>query len=241
MTVVPGHDLQPTAEQWATIEAERDAGRLIVVNAEEGQQLYVPFGEGRAIPLTVEYSGTGPVAWRIVVQVIEGRARCVRLKLDAPPGGYLLTQTLRDIPLARLIEEALLMSAVELDADGGPVGEPIGSRVTSVSEARRLHKQIEREHRRRLRGTRRKGRVTDKDLEEVARVYRANGQTGNPTAAVHAHFRETGRPVSRATAGRWVGMARDRGYLGQAPSKGVAGERRGKPPGLSHPTNLASV
>jgi hypothetical protein len=55
-------------------------------------------------------------------------------------------------------------------------------------------------------------RVTDSMLQEVAEVYRLAWESGKPpTLAVRKHFHK-----SQSTAARWVGMARERGYLGKA-------------------------
>lgn len=66
--------------------------------------------------------------------------------------------------------------------------------------------------------SRRRTRITDALLSEVAEVYRANVSAGNPTEAVAKHFY-----VSRAQAARYVEKARAATYL--KPAKGTtAGE-----------------
>jgi|SRR5665647_1061483 len=60
--------------------------------------------------------------------------------------------------------------------------------------------------------TRRRDRVTDDLLREVADVYRKAWAAGDPpTQAVASHFYK-----SHSTAARWVGLARKAGYLGPA-------------------------
>jgi hypothetical protein len=55
-------------------------------------------------------------------------------------------------------------------------------------------------------------RITDSTLQDVARVYRRAWESGEaPTRAVEKHFYK-----SHSTAARWVGMARERGFLGKA-------------------------
>jgi hypothetical protein len=55
-------------------------------------------------------------------------------------------------------------------------------------------------------------RVTDSTLQQVAEVYRRAWGAGEPpTLAVANHFYK-----SHSTAARWVGLARERGYLGKA-------------------------
>jgi len=57
-------------------------------------------------------------------------------------------------------------------------------------------------------------RLTDSMLKDVARVYRSAWESGEaPTWAVAKHFHK-----SHSTAARWVGLARERGYLGKADS-----------------------
>jgi hypothetical protein len=57
-----------------------------------------------------------------------------------------------------------------------------------------------------------RARVTDTTLKDVARVYRRAWESGEaPTRAVEKHFYK-----SHSTAARWVGMARERGFLGKA-------------------------
>ncbi|NEN07610.1 hypothetical protein G3T36_17270 [Diaminobutyricibacter tongyongensis] len=63
-----------------------------------------------------------------------------------------------------------------------------------------------------LPATRRRDRVTDALLKEVAEVYRQAWADGeNPTQEVAKHFFK-----SHSTAARWVGMSRKKGYLGPA-------------------------
>jgi hypothetical protein len=67
---------------------------------------------------------------------------------------------------------------------------------------------------------RRRNRITDQFLREVAEVYRAAWQAGDPpTRAVKDKFGTT-----HSTAARWVGLARSRNHLG--PSDGSRGGER---------------
>lgn len=68
--------------------------------------------------------------------------------------------------------------------------------------------------------TRRRNRITDGHLREVAQVYRTATESGEPpTMAVAGHF-----TVSHSTAARWVGLARRRALMG--PSDGSRGGER---------------
>jgi hypothetical protein len=54
-------------------------------------------------------------------------------------------------------------------------------------------------------------RITDSKLQQVAEVYRLAWEAGNPpTAAVEKYFSK-----SHSTAARWVGLAREQGFLGK--------------------------
>ncbi|MGN6763143.1 MAG: hypothetical protein ACTHJI_17660 [Leifsonia sp.] len=65
---------------------------------------------------------------------------------------------------------------------------------------------------RQMPSTRRKDKVTDAVLQEVAEVYRSAVDDGaNPTQAVAEHFYK-----SHSTAARWVMRARQSGHLGLA-------------------------
>lgn len=236
ITIEPGGQHRPSADQRAALDELIASGRLLEFAVGEGvSQLYVPYGPGRVVPVSVDYSGTGGgVAWHITVQVDPrdeaARPRCVRLILDPPLGGAIDTDTLRQLPLGRLVEEAVLVSAIELDSEGNPIG-PIGEPgKTTLEEARRRHRRIEREHRRRVRRGKKAGRnaITDEHLWFVARVYTEAVRSGQPVAAVATHF-----GVPRPTASRWIQMCREphrggssAGFLDPAPAPGVAGQAR---------------
>jgi hypothetical protein len=73
------------------------------------------------------------------------------------------------------------------------------------------------------RSGRRRPPLSDDTLVAVSEVYRKAHATGaSPTKAVQRHFH-----VSRSTAGRWVGRARQQGYLGPTRER-QAGELRAK-------------
>jgi hypothetical protein len=65
--------------------------------------------------------------------------------------------------------------------------------------------------------------ITDEHLQEVARRYRAAHKRGEPPT--HTVAREMG--TSRATAARWVGLAREKKHLGPAlPGQAGEGEQK---------------
>ena len=78
--------------------------------------------------------------------------------------------------------------------------------------------------RRRIAEARRAGRrkITDAKLEKAAEVYRAALDAGDrPAAAVADHF-----AVEQRTAGKYIALARDKGFLGPSLGRGRAGEQR---------------
>jgi hypothetical protein len=82
--------------------------------------------------------------------------------------------------------------------------ERAGGTPEEVGEAIRLAHSMP------VRRTRRQ--VTDRMLREVAEVYRLAWEAGKPpTVAVADHFNK-----SRSTAARWVGFAREQGFLGKS-------------------------
>jgi hypothetical protein len=110
-------------------------------------------------------------------------------------------------------------AGVALILEGGmtitpPAGDP-GSAVTVSPPTADEHAAVwDDVHRRQRRNV-----ITDAMLQEVARIYRANLEdTGTPTDAVKDSFH-----VSTSTAGRYVSLARQRGFLGPT-TPGKAGE-----------------
>jgi len=94
---------------------------------------------------------------------------------------------------------ALMTLAADQAQEAGGTPEDIGRAIRSA---------------RRTPVRRTRTRLTDSMLKDVARVYRSAWEPGEaPTWAVAKHFHK-----SHSTAGRWVGLARERGYLGKADS-----------------------
>jgi hypothetical protein len=208
-----GPALELSAPAYRFLQDEVAAGRALIVDG----RLYVPFGPGRAVPAMVQYAGSsGRFAWRLWALWDGTKHRCTSLELQAWKGEHISAEALRAIPLGTLVEEALLCTAIELDESGGPAGLIVEGDV-SLAQARKLHEKVLREHRRRLRGTRQSGAVTDDKLKETAAIYRAN-LNSRPVYAVADQFK-----IARSTAGRWVGLARKKGFLEPALGRGRAG------------------
>jgi hypothetical protein len=140
----------------------------------------------------------------IKFEVRNGHHECREVRVYSPddPG-----REVRASDLAEIRIDAALEMAVQVIFYGSTGDEQtaIAQGVEAAREAREAR-------------TRGKAKITDALLREVARVYRANIDSG-PTKAVAKHF---GREHRTATL--YVKRARERGFLGPA-IKGKAGER----------------
>ena len=119
-------------------------------------------------------------------------------------------------PITRWKREALMYLAAEKDGAALELIERVLNRPATYSEMSRdergdvIGEAIRTAARTPLR--RRRDRITDDLLREVAQVYRAANDAGEaPTMAVAQHFYK-----SHSSAARWVGLAREAGHLGQA-------------------------
>jgi hypothetical protein len=193
------------------VRRERPAGaRLIETLDEHGHPLgpfpWVPYGEGWEIPAEFEYggtidaeSGTELGAWSIWVQVVDGVAECVAVRCWSIGGPAIRAAVLRELPLARLVREGVLLVS-------RPAEEDPKRRINwpDVETALGERENLAATHRQRAR----KGAVTDELLQDVARIYREALAGGRPTAEVAERL-----DYSRASAGRLVMRARRRGLL----------------------------
>src|SRR5262245_15309959 len=75
---------------------------------------WVPYGPGFEIPLSIEYGGTGPFEWSVLIGVIDGRPQCIRFECDNA-GRPVTPEALHRFPLGRMIEEAVLISSRPVD------------------------------------------------------------------------------------------------------------------------------
>jgi hypothetical protein len=130
-----------------------------------------------------------------------GVPQCTGLELRRQPGGEPITgEALRNVPVARLMREAITQAASservpKVMTDSASVGATARIRARGVS-------------------------LSDEHLREVAERYRAALDRGirSPTQTV---ANELNAP--RSTVARWVATARERGLLGPA-MRGRAGE-----------------
>ncbi len=128
----------------------------------------------------------------------DGRFLCETLHCHRKPGGPpVKTELIRQLPVAELVR--LLASEHRV-------------RVTEPSPGELVVEPFD------LPEPRTQDGPTEEVLANVALVYRFAFTTGeSPTKAVVDHFK-----VSRATAGRWVSMARDLGFLGKTEERKAA-------------------
>jgi hypothetical protein len=171
--------------------------------------------EFRAFPVTEPYTGH---ELAVLVRFDERLRRytCDELCLARGEGGPpITTESLRQVPIGVLIDSSIRISLL-VDFRDAPGDMP-------DTALRDLPNPDGREPWGRVppQGLAKEG-PTDRSLQWVAHLYRLSVALGEqPTATVQELM-----GLSRATAGRWVGTARERGYLGAA-ALGKAGEQTG--------------
>lgn len=158
----------------------------------------VPYGsEGILLPrrYAVEIDDPDcPVLVELHVEMIDDQPRCSELRLrPKPEGPTVMSENLRQIPLAKYLRESTAMYSMRIEFDDE--GEVLFAQATGSSDIPPLARAGNRRQRR---------QITDEFLRQVAKVYTANVRS-KPTLAVMRHF-----PTSRATASRWVAAARER-------------------------------
>jgi hypothetical protein len=194
--------------RYVPTEVKEEDGRLRIVD-----RPWVPFVPGFEIPLRFDYHRGGELAWALQILVVEGRPQVYSLTCLAPEVEWPITaERLHRFRLARFVKEATLMAS-------RPVDELPHSfvRWSSVAEVEAARKAVASQLRKRPNGKRRH-KLTDEFLVEVAEVYRRHVAVGTPSKAVAEHFHYT-----EASARRLVREARLRGFLGAARA-GRAGE-----------------
>lgn len=184
-------------------------------NGQPGLSWWVPYGEGWEIPAGFEYSGTGPVFdWAIWIQVVEGKAECLAVTCWAAGRAAITAEAYRKLPLGRLVHDGVLLAS--RPADEIPKRHVLwGSRAEAEAE----RAAVAETHRRRKRSPRERKPISDEKLQDVARIYREELSGGAPTKAVAKRLH-----YSRASAGRLVALARERGFLGDPLGPRRAGE-----------------
>ncbi len=167
---------------------------------------YVRVAPGLAMPAAVTVQAEDVRGYDVDVVVSDGRlvAREVRVRQrdDGPP---VTGEAIRGVPLAGLVRQAA-QHALEYEQSGE--GDAVLTRLSPVT-------WITPETAERLR----EAGPTTESLHTVATLYRIALLTGQPpTTAV-----EKSLGLPRSTTGRWVALARERGFLDVAEGPGKAG------------------
>jgi hypothetical protein len=176
----------------------------------------VPFGKDWALPkrFARAISATS-LPYRVEIDVsLEGeRFVCDALRAERKKGGPPVTsEGIRKLPVGELIRTAATDYGVIHRVKANPKAK--GSVIMAPARLGGFERFAD-------------GGATDEALEYVALVYRlAYACNENPTKAVMDSF-----GLARATAGRWIASARERGFLGKSLGErkpGAAPTRRGK-------------
>jgi hypothetical protein len=160
----------------------------------------VPYGtEGLQLPprYAVEVDDPNcPVLVEVHVVVVDGQPRCAELRCRPKSGGPPVTsESLRRVALARYLRESTTAYAQRVEFDEH--GQVVFAQSTGTGDQPLLARAAQKRPRQQM---------TDELLRKVARVY--SEAESKPTLAVMRHFY-----LSRPTAGRWVGLAREHGFL----------------------------
>lgn len=169
---------------------------------------FVPYLPGWALPQRFEVSwddGTAPIV-TLEFAVSDGRCRCVRVSVAGRSDAEVSGSALREVPVARLTDDAIALAVARADKS-----KPVRFKsIEEFHEFRRAHPH----HRERERWA-----LTPEHLREVVRVYRQGGRYG--VAEVARHFN---RP--RATASRWVQLAKAEGYFDEVKPRAAKRPRK---------------
>lgn len=159
---------------------------------------------GLAMPSTVTVVAEDLHGYDVEVEVVPLRGRLtarevrVRQRENGPP---VTSEVIRSVPVARLVQEA--------------AAQVMSSSTSAEGVTTSIMRQLTEEHVEQLRA----GGPTDAALDWVAYLYRLSVAVGEPPTRTVEQV--LGLP--RSTAGRWVSLARQRGFLGRTES-GKAGE-----------------
>jgi hypothetical protein len=199
------HSRSMTDHPYTKIRPHREDDRTIsLVTLRDGFAVPRRFtARGETVSLDVEVDTDGTVA-------------CRAIEVRAADGEAVTGETLRRLPVAKLTRQAVAGAArlYQPVTDGGPpifhlTGAPV-----------RAHADFYNSYTRDARRPRRGSPLTPQHLAQVAALYRAALQRGDPptqTIASEMH-------AARSTAARWVALAREQGLLG-ASLPGQAGEQ----------------
>jgi hypothetical protein len=142
-----------------------------------------------------------------------GEPRCIVVSVRNEEG--VSGESLRRVPVARLVKEAFTAAALKsepMEEGGEPIPRIVG---TTPKDRARFYERFAKD----VRQPRSGSPLTDDHLGQVAELYRAAVDRGDPPTQTVAETMHVERP----TAGRWVAKARERGLLGPA-KRGRGGE-----------------
>ncbi len=172
----------------------------VLVSSQPGPFVSVVPGLSAPACFTAMVTEFEPYDLDLEVAVVEGRFVCTGFEARRAPGGAAVTtEGLRRIPVATLVRLAAQKVAMRVEPGSGVA----------------THEPMQFEDARQLAAA----GPTDATLQYVAFHYQLAYALGDgPTMAVQERL-----GLARSTAGRWVDMARRRGFLGAAERPGKAG------------------
>jgi hypothetical protein len=165
-----------------------------------------------------------PCLVSLVVENVGAEPHCCELHVMARPGGEPVTgETLRRVPVADLVGRVVAAQPVWVrtdDPDTWQLLDSTGDLDLTGQDRSELNAYVRARRRDEVKGRR---RISDDDLRRVAEAYRAALARGSaPTQEVRSVLRLR----TDAQAARWVMRARQEGFLGEAPRRGMKGEAR---------------
>lgn len=176
------------------------------ITSREANPLPVSVGRDLVFPAAVTVEVDDLNGYSVVVTVVPAAGRLVAgsVEVRSREGGPAVTgEAIRGVPVAKLVRQA--SGWVMFVERSHPNGRP----------AQMIRRQIDKAGVDRIR----QAGPTDETLDWVAHAYRVALVLGDPpTGAVEKTFE-----LPRSTAGRWVALARERGFLGKAEGAGKAG------------------
>jgi hypothetical protein len=190
----------------------------IVPQPEGGPWTYVQLRDGFAAPQRFIAKGES-VSLEVEVEA-DGTPHCRALEVRAQEGDV-TSDTLRAVAVGKLTREAVAAAAVPVKA-----GKPVGSGAllhALLTTPPKEHAAFYERYTEGAREPRRGQPLTDENLSQVAALYRAALERGDPPTQTVADALH----VPRSTAARWVAAARERKLLGPS-LRGRAGERKEK-------------
>lgn len=189
----------------------------IIPLPEGGPWEFVRLRDGLAAPqrFIAEMEGL-----RLEIEVSNnGQGRVIALEVRAPDEGRIASDKLRRIPIGRLTRQAVAGAAQHVEAGNVAPRTLLAAMINKSRSQAEADASFYRRYTDDARHPRQGSPLTDENLRQVASIYRAATKRGDPPTQTVADSLK----VARSTAARWVGKARERGFLGPA-LRGQAGE-----------------